>query len=56
MADQGITRKVIFQARCDRSCLGWRGPERDAKFVASYDLAQHNVDRHGGAERMGALE
>jgi hypothetical protein len=58
MARQSVTRRVVFQAKCSEgACMlgGWTGPERDAKYVASYDLAGHNVDRHGGAERLGAV-
>lgn len=51
MAKQTISRRVVFQAKC--SC-GWTGPERDAKYVTQFDAAGHNVDRHGGAERIGA--
>lgn len=52
MNDQGVSRKVIFQAWCNR--CEWKGEQRDAKYVASYDLAGHNVDHHGGADRIGA--
>nr|WP_274635558.1 hypothetical protein [Microbacterium bovistercoris] len=53
----GIRRRVVFQAKCtDGSCElgGWSGPERDVKYMAAFDLARHNTDRHGGAERLGA--
>lgn len=50
---QTIRRRVIFQAACSGSCLGWEGPERDAKYAAAFDLARHNVDRHGGSPRIG---
>lgn len=51
-SDQGVARRVFFQAWCNR--CGWRGEESDFKTAASFELAGHNVDRHGGAERVGA--
>jgi hypothetical protein len=53
---QSVTRRVTFQAKCtEGSCQlgGWTGPERSAKYAASFDLAAHNVNRHGRAERIG---
>lgn len=50
--DQGVSRRVFFQAWCKR--CGWKGPESDFKTAANFQLAGHNVDRHGGAERIGA--
>ncbi len=53
---QSVTRRVIFQARCRRLGCNFNGEERDYKGDASYDLARHNIDRHGGNEREGARE
>lgn len=49
-----VVRRVIFQGKCDRgTCVlaGWSGPERSAKWEAASDIAMHEIDRHGGAER-----
>jgi hypothetical protein len=56
MSDQSVTRRVVWQAKCRRGMCDWTGPERDAKYVASFDLAGHTTDRHGGSERVGALD
>lgn len=50
--DQGVSRRVFFQAWCKR--CGWRSEETDFKTAASMQLGAHNVDRHGGSERIGA--
>jgi hypothetical protein len=49
--DQGIARRVFFQAWCHR--CGWKGAESDFKTAASFELARHNMDRHGGSARIG---
>ena len=59
---QSVSRRVTFQAKCAEGMCAfadhgaWKGPERETKWQASYDLAGHNTDRHGGAERIGAEE
>lgn len=50
--DQGIQRQVFFKAWCKR--CGWAGAQHDFKTAASFELAHHNVDRHGGTPRIGA--
>ena len=51
-AVNGIRRTVTFAAWCHRCPLNeWSGPPRDTKWLAAWDLAQHDVDRHGGAIR-----
>lgn len=46
--ETGISRRLFFQGWCRRGLCAWKGPERDAKFVAAFDVAQHEMDRHGG--------
>lgn len=50
--DQGVTLRKFYEAWC-RKC-GWKSEQHSTKYMASFDLAGHNVDRHGGAERIGA--
>lgn len=48
----GIRRVVTFTPWCDR--CGWEGDPMQFKGDASWVLAQHNMDRHGGTPRVGA--
>lgn len=51
--DAGVRRRVIFQAWCSACLFGWSGPERDRRYLAEFDRAQHDVNLHGGARRIG---
>ena len=49
---QGIRRTVLFTPWC-RRCPDWEPAPLSLKGDASYVLARHNLDTHGGTPRIG---